>query len=325
VSSLPPGERRSVALDAPPAAETQPKRRLRPVIGFAIGAILLAAAIWAVASQRSALDQAWRAVQGAPWWLLAAALVLPLLNWIIVSVSFWIMMRRYGGGAQRIGYGEMACLIGASWLLNYLPLRAGMVGRVAYHRTVNNIPIADSLRVTVYGLIFAAASIGVLLVAAVLVAGGASARLWAGILAGPALVALVAALTLAAKGSTAWWLPAAFGFRYLDTLVWVARYMVVFALVGASIDPGAAVAIAAVSQIAILQPLVGNGLGVREWAVAWTAAALPAGLVSATGEVVRTIGLAADLANRAAELLLAVPVGLISTLVLARRMARQVP
>lgn len=301
--------------EAAPSAARAKRKRMRSFIGFIVGVALIAAAAWAVSSQQEALEQAQRAVRSASWWLIAAALVLPAMNWLMISGSFWVMMRRHG----RVGYGEMMCLIGASWLLNYLPLRAGMVGRVAYHRAVNNIRIADSLRVTVYGLIFAAVSLAILLVAAVLLAGRAAWPLWTAVLAGPALACALACGYCGARHSARWWIPAALGLRYVDTLIWVVRYAVVFALVGSPIDLGAAVAISAVSQVAILIPIVGNGLGIREWAVGLTAAALPAALIGADGEIVKAIGLAADLSNRAAELLLAIPIGLASTWILARR------
>lgn len=296
------------------------RRRWRPIIGFAIGIALLIAAV-AVAARHAALGEAWRTVQNAPWWLIALALLLPILNWLVISGSFWIMMRRYG----RVAFGEMVCLIGASWLLNYLPLRAGMVGRVAYHRTVNKIPIADSLRVTVYGLIFGAISILFLLLVAVLFAGNAQWSTWLAILGTPILLAALAATIPIVRGSSNWWLPAAFGLRYIDTLIWVFRYTVVFALVGSPIDLSAAVALSVVSQIAILVPLVGNGLGLREWAVGLTAGYLPPGLMGQAGDLATALGLAADLTNRAAELILALPIGLISTTLLARRATRRPP
>jgi hypothetical protein len=305
----------------PPALEPGPSlpraRRIRTIAGFALGVLLLVAAGWAVVSQGAALEQTREAIRGASVWLIVGALLLPVLNWLVISASFWIMMRRYG----RIGYREMAWLIGAAWLLNYLPLRAGMIGRIAYHKTVNNIRVADSLRVTVYGLIFGGVSLLILLLAAAVLAARGPWPLWAGILSVPALLAATAALVIASRGSSAWWLPAAFGFRYLDTMIWTLRYAVVFALVGATIDFSGAVIISAVSQAAILVPIVPNGLGLREWAVGLTAAALPPSLVTAEGQVMTAIGMAADLANRAAELLVAIPVGLLATWHLARRSA----
>jgi len=72
------------------------------------------------------------------------------------------------------------------------------------------------------------------------------------------------------------------------------------------------VALAIVSQIAMLVPIAGNGLGLREWAIGLTAASL-------TG-LDPQAGLAADLVNRAVEVLVAVPVGLLSARVVSRRL-----
>lgn len=294
-------------LTAPPAPQTT-RSRLRPILGFTIGAALLAAAITAVLTQGHAARAALDAARGAPLWLYAAALALPLVNWLIISLSFWVLMRRHGPVRAR----EMAALIGAAWLLNYLPLRPGMVGRVAYHKSVNRIAIADSVRVMIVGMAAGAAATLCLLAAAAILGPGAPLPLWAAALAAPlALAGLAAAGPLRSRP----WLPANFALRYADVLVWAARYWVVFALVGAPIDLAGAAAVAAVCQLALVIPLVGNGMGIREWAVGLVAAALPAGFASGAA---LTTGVTADLANRAAELLIALPVGLLCASYLAR-------
>lgn len=294
----------------------QDRPAARKVIGFVLGLLLLGAAGWAIARSGGTIREAWSSVCAQPW-LVAPALLLPLANWVVVSLSFWVLMRRHG----RIDAGEMTLLIGAAWLLNYLPLRAGMLGRVAYHRAVNKIAIADSVRVMVINLACGAgATVGVVGLAAAMAALRASAWGWAAALAAPALVLGVWSLT-SARGSAVlgWrsWLPRVLLLRYADVLIWVARYWVVFRLTGTPIDLPASAAMAAACQLALAVPLVGNGLGLREWAVGLTAAALPAAL--AHGPMSTAQGLAADLANRAAEVAAALPVGLVSAWALARR------
>jgi hypothetical protein len=102
-------------------------------------------------------------------------------------------------------------------------------------------------------------------------------------------------------------------------LIWVLRYWVVFRLVGSSLSIPQSAAIAAVCQLTLNVPLVGNGLGLREWAVGLTASRLPPGLFDARGRIDMSVGLAADLANRIAELVIAVPAGLLCAAWLARR------
>jgi hypothetical protein len=93
---------------------------------------------------------------------------------------------------------------------------------------------------------------------------------------------------------------------------------VVFALVGAPIGLPGAVAFAAVCQVALVVPFIGNGLGVREWAIALTAAALPPAVLGS--DMGAGMGLLADLVNRAAEVLVVIPVGMASVAYLSRRM-----
>jgi hypothetical protein len=291
-------------------------RRTRRLVGFAVGVVLLLAAAWVLYSQRGAVERAWESARHARWWLVALALTLPLGNWLLISASFWTMMRRHG----RIGYAEMSQCIGAAWLLNYLPLRAGMVGRIAYHRAVNGIAVRDSLSVMLWNM-----GIGAVAVFAVI-----------GIVIGPGLppqdprlaYALAAGLlvpafgrfVLAPRGMA--WVADVLLLRYLDMLVWVARYVVVFAIVGEPISLGGAVAVAAACQAALLVPFIGNGLGVREWVVGLTASALPAALVADSGDLSTATGLLADVVNRAAEIAAAIAVGQVSLWALSRRMSR---
>jgi uncharacterized membrane protein YhdT len=292
--------------------------KLQKIIAYAIGLALLAAAVWAVASHD--LRGTWGALRGAPAWLVVAAFVLPLLNWFLMSATFSVLIRPFG----RVGRGEMAALIGASWLLNYLPMRPGLVGRVAYHKTVNRIPVRDSVKTI-------AANIGCGIGAFAL--GSALAVLassQAGESSGTVLIgAMVVSAVLLATGFTPsrWWGPwatlaPATLFRFFDLMVWAARYWVVFRLVGAPVDISAALAVAVVSQVVSLVPFIGNGFGLREWAVGLTAAALPAWMVDA-GSSHSQVGLAADLVNRAAELAGAIPVGLLSVWWLARAAPRR--
>lgn len=279
-----------------------PPSRKRRLFGSVVGLLLLAAAVVAVLSNRGSLAAAIDAIGRAPVWLVGLALLLPICNWVLISISFWVLTRRYGA----VGLGEMHALIASAWLLNYLPLRPGMFGRLAYHKRVNGIAVRDSIRVLVTSVsLSVVSSAGICLVA------------WAGyraaplagwfIVASPGLVAGVAGLLLAQREGSAFaagpGLAIALCVRYFDILAWVARYAVVFALIGHPLSLAQATLITAVSQAALLIPFVGNGLGVREWGIGL---ALPV----LSSDAPRALGLTADLLNRAAELLVALPVGL---------------
>lgn len=298
------------------AAPAWRSRRAR-LVGAAVGVLVFAAAVWAVAGQREAVGRAWESLRAAPGWMIAALALLPALNLLLTAGVLTVLTRRHA----RVPYAEMFALIASAWLLNYLPLRPGLLGRVAYHRLVNGIPVSRSLRVIGEAIGCGAASL-VMLVAA----GAAAARLGSG---GPADLALVAAPGLATLALWSVWprgagdtrrLLLAASIKYADTLVWVLRYWLVFRAIGAPVGLGGAAASAAVAQAVLLIPVVGNGLGVREWAVGAVSSAMPA----AAGALKPTVavGLMADLANRAAEMTAALPLGLAATAWLAGRLRR---
>ncbi|MCL4222426.1 MAG: flippase-like domain-containing protein [Phycisphaerales bacterium] len=281
---------------------TGSRSRNRRLVGSIVGLLLLVAAIVAVLTNRTSLAAAFDAIERAPIWLVVLALLLPLANWVLISVSFWVLTRRYG----RVGLGEMHALIASAWLLNYLPLRPGMFGRLAYHKRVNGIGVADSVRVLVTSVSLTLISNAIICAVAWVAYRAGPAAGWL-IVAVPGVLIGLAGLVLARREQSAFafrpGLAIALCVRYFDILAWVARYAVVFALIGHPLSLAQATLITAVSQAALLIPFVGNGLGVREWGIGL---ALP--VLSADSP--RALGLTADLVNRAAELLVAVPVGL---------------
>jgi hypothetical protein len=70
-------------------------------------------------------------------------------------------------------------------------------------------------------------------------------------------------------------------------------------------------AIAALVRLALLVPIAPNGIGVREWAIGLSAAAIAAGMTT-------ELGLAAGLLDRAFEVAVAVPMGLLAAGLLAK-------
>ena len=285
------------------------------IAGYAVGLLLFAGAIGAVVLHRDVLLGAVHSVRGASAWLIALAVALPLANWLIVSVSIWVLTRAYG----RVGLGEMTALIANAWMLNYLPMRPGMLGRVTYHKVVNDIRVRDSARVIVYATALSGVSIVTLGSFALILQDRVGHLAWAGALAVP-FVACAIAIPLAGDRPTVRRLLVAAMLRHVDMLAWIGRYWAVFALLDVHLDIAGAVALAVVSQIALLVPFTGNGLGVREWFIGQAAAILPAGLVAGADQM--AVGLAADLVNRAAELAVSLPVGLVAAWWLARRLAR---
>jgi hypothetical protein len=278
-------------------AGARPPRWLRWA-GFAAGAALLAAAAWAVAGRRETFEEALASVRRP-----GAAEVVLLLGTILANVVltggvFSILMGRHG----RVGRLEMQAVIATAGLLNVLPLRPGLLGRIAWHRTVDGIPVAATVAVSLQAAGLSVAIAGYLALALLGAATGLPLWLSAG-LPVPVLAAL--------------WrnrFAAAALLRYLEVLALAARYHAAFTLIGAPVGAESALAFACVGVVAGLFPLAGSGLGVREWAVGLAAQWL-------TPYVLQQ-GLAADLLNRGAELLVTLILGLIGAAWLARLRAR---
>jgi len=272
-------------------------------VGFLIGAVLLLAAAAAVWRQREIVNDALASVRHPDVMQLALLLSAILANLMLSALMLSLLMSRYG----RVGVFEMQALVAASALLNYLPLRAGMFGRIAWHKTVNHIPATDSAR-TIMQAIVISAGCAVYIAVVAAIAHAMPKALWPGA-ALPVPILLLAALH---RNLRIWAL--AILFRYLDLGLWALRYHVAFALIGAPIEPSGALAFACISMMANLVPFVSNGLGLREWAIGLTAPLLTAHHLE--------LGITAELVNRAAEIIVIGFAGAICMFLLARRWKR---
>jgi hypothetical protein len=268
-------------------------------VGTIVGALLVAAAVVAVWRNQAIGDSLARAARNPDWIALAAIITAIIANQVLTSGVFWVLMRRHG----RVGFQEMNELVATSTLGNYVPMQAGSIGRVAYHRAVNGIPVRTSLVVILQAM--SATAVATCAVGAVAVlAAGAGAPWWAA-----TLVPLVW-LPLAIDST---WRPFAIVMvlRSVEVLIWAVHAWAAFRLSGWPIEPATAIGTALVASAANLVPFIGNGLGIREWSVA-----LAAPLI---GGYERDAGLAAELAGRAVDVAVAIPLGMIAFAALLKR------
>jgi uncharacterized membrane protein YbhN (UPF0104 family) len=293
-------------------SETPPSTRSTLVrrIGFVMGVVLLcAAAVYLIANPaelRTFADH----IRHAPAWAIVLVLFGPVLNWLFVSQCLWSLNRRHG----IVGRVEMLILVGSAWLLNHLPMRPGLVGRIGYHSKVNQIRIRDAVEASVWSLAHAiiANFIGlgvVLLLEPEIGIGGLALALGA-----PAVVLLLLGLLVSANSHNLGLMIMALMWRYSDLIVWMLRYAAAFTMLGVQITPFQVVLITAVSQAAQIIPITGGGIGFREWGVG-LAATLSKG--SAIIDMRTAIG--ADLINRVAETIIVIPLGLVCTALVTRR------
>lgn len=270
--------------------------------GFALVVLAVAAAL---RQDPGALRQAMGAIGAHPWWFALLLVALPMLNWLSISASIWVLLSRFG----RLGLGEMLTLVGMAWLLNYLPLRPGMIGRVAYHKAVNGIAVRQTGQTLLEGAVITAVAGALMLPMAWAVSDLRVPLAWAMLVLVPMACGALACAVLWPRHELAARYVASGALRAVDMVVWAGRYALTFAIVGAPIDPAAAVILAGASQLAMLVPIAGNGLGLREWLIGALAAGLPAAVLGGQDAHLAQ-GLTADVLNRLVEVLVAVPVGL---------------
>lgn len=302
----------------PTTPDTPPTRsRLARWLGFAVGLALLLAAVWSVTRHADAMLRLRHSAGAMPAWAFVLLLVIPLLNWLLTSCVFTALTR----ARVAVGAGRMTALIGASWLLNYLPLSPGLFARVAYQKAALGVPVRTSALIVVESV----AAGWVVFVFALASAHDATHRWGQAAWCLAWAMALMACLVPRRGGSPplARAYAAAFVFKSVDFVFWSLKYMLLLIAVGVEATPTHAVALALVAQTASLVPFIGNGLGVREWLVGLVASALPTWFVftdpAMTAGPTVASGVAADLLGRGAEVLVAVPVGLACARALANQ------
>lgn len=311
-----PGAAPEADLPVPASRSRWPK-----LLAFSVGAGLAALAVRTCIREQNVLAEALARLLQEPAWRLVLIAGLPLLGLVLTSEVFRLITQRFGG----VERSEMLALISAGTLLNYLPLWPGLVGRLAYHRTINKIPVRSSAVAMIWAnVLAAAASFGLLLLvlACSLVASGDHPLFVVAAAAPVGLLALAAAYARArppAPDPQVWRLILALALRCAELNVWAARYLVCFGLMGVPVSWGGALAIAGVTGVTSLVPLTGNSLGVREWVVGLAAPLLPAALLQQHG-LTTPLALGADLLNRGIELAIALPCGLIGAAIIARRL-----
>lgn len=275
-----------------------------------VGLALLAAAAVYLLADPTTLKEFGDNISRAPLWATAVVVVGPLVNWVFVGLCLHALVRRHG----EVGRGEMLALVGSAWLLNHLPMRPGLVGRIGYHAKVNKIRVRDSIEASVWSMVLAALANAIALGIVLILPGDTPLMSLVLILLIPLGVFLLLAMLAFTHSDRLGYLMLGLVFRNADLLVWMIRYAAGFVMLGVTITPIQIVVITAVSQVAQVIPITGGGFGFREWGVG-IAAKMSA---SGTAITMRT-AIGADVINRIAETIIVIPLGLFCTAVVARR------
>ncbi len=284
-------------------------KRWKGWIGFVLGVGLLVAAGMTIASSPGSFDDLLTSLRDAPMWAVVTIIVAPVVSWVLVGSCLRMLLLRHG----RVGHIEMLMLVGSAWLLNHLPMRPGLVGRLGYHKVVNNIRIRDAVEATLWSVGFNALSNAMIIALCFVVPDGTSATRLIMVLVAPAAVIGLLGIAAGTRSRPAGLLLGGLSMRYADTLVWLVRYAAVFAAIGIEMTPVQIAMVTAVSQFAQLIPLTGGGVGFREWGV---------GLAAKQSGQLMQAAIGADLINRIIETIWVIPIGFYSTWWVARSFQR---
>ncbi len=255
---------------------TSTRRRVIELVGFLLGLSVLG---WLVTV--AVRDGDWRRVIDADPVLLAGLLGCTVLSAIFNGATFWITVRP----VRRLGFLELQGVNLVATLLNYAPIRMGMISRFAWHIRVDGLRLLDVVAwfTSVLGLIAAAL---VVFGVATAVAPDAGAGWWVlvfvGTIAAGACLALLPRIPLVrrhgrgmdrifASPSARW---GGLVLRILDIGTYAGRIALTLAVLGIGMSHSHVIVLAVVALVANLVPI--GRVGFRELAVAWTASRLGA-------------------------------------------------
>ncbi len=309
---------------APPELEIEETRRrllswrklLVQASVFALGAGFLAWLLWYSG------PGLWSRLRGADARLLAALVGCSVASLVINGAIFWLSVRPL----RPLPFVELQCVNAFAGLLNYAPVRLGVVARILWHARV------DRLRLREVAAWFASVTYTILVpLGAALTAALVVADLdWRFAILMAALVAIGGALApwIARRGVVrrragglervvadplALW--GSLLLRILDLGFWAARMLVAVRILGLELTPAQSVMLAMANLAVTLNPL--GRVGFREAAVTLVASRLLAG----QGDLLKESGELA-LVESAGEFLVMAPAGAVAAFMLAGRWRR---
>ncbi|MBC24386.1 MAG: hypothetical protein CMJ32_10790 [Phycisphaerae bacterium] len=109
-----------------------PRKIVVQAIGFVIGSILLAWCIWTAITNGE-----WERLENAEWWMVAALIGCSFISAIINGTIFW----RTAWPLKRMKWIDLQSINLTASLLNYAPIRLGLVFRYMYHYRMDGLGI----------------------------------------------------------------------------------------------------------------------------------------------------------------------------------------
>lgn len=278
-----------------------PRWYLLRLAAMLISLLMLAGAVVLIVNQRERLEPALQAMSHPGIETILILVTSMLIGLVLTGLQFQLLMARHGIPAI-----EMQGLIAASALLNFLPMKAGLLGRIAYHQVSHGVHPMETAKVMILARVAGLAIIG-LTAGSLFLHDWSTGPLWAWALI-PAMIPGWLVMLAATRTAGLVML-----LKYMDLVLMAIRYRCAFHMMDQTIGFDICLALAAIGMLAGAIPFLSGGLGLREWLVGWLATILvmlPASL---------ELGILADLINRATELVVVLPVGGVALLWLRPR------
>jgi Glycosyl transferase family 2 len=302
---------------APPPSLWSPRRLITQALGFLIGAGLLWICIDAAIAKGD-----WSRVRDADPLLVAGLAGCTIISLFVNAAIFWVVARP----VHPVGFIEMQLLNLVTSVLNYAPIRLGLIARLAYNLRINRMGA-----LTLVAWLAAIAATTLLVLACCMIVTVIHPRIDAawGLLLLAALPLAGAALRLLARApfvtrrargldhmlhhpASLW---GAISLRLIDIAAFSGRMACAAAILQLDFAPQDVILLALTVVVLTMNPL--GRFGFREWAVAWFASRFAPGGMS-DAEVSGTFEQLA-LVESAGEAIVAIPFGAIALIWYWRR------
>ena len=116
-----------------------PRKIATQLLGFAVGIALLAWCIYGAieGGDTEKGPSAWQRIADANWWLIAGLMGCTLVSLAANGAIFWIVMRP----VKPLRLTDLELVNLAVSILNYAPIKIGLIARIAYHLRVDRVPL----------------------------------------------------------------------------------------------------------------------------------------------------------------------------------------
>jgi hypothetical protein len=297
--------------------QTQSTSRLSPrqiilqVAGFAIGLALL---IWCISKAIQDGGAGWEKLKHADFSLIAGLMACTLVSLVANGALFWIVVRP----VHPLRLRHMQYLNLVTSVLNYAPVRAGLIARIAYHLRVDRMSIVliggwfAAIGYTLVLTLGAVVTATILrptfdwlwfvLLAAQLIIGGLLTRV---ILAVPLAQRVGKGMDRMLREPSALW--GAIALRLVDIGAYAGRMACAAAILDLNMTASQVLLLAIAAMAVSLNPL--GRVGYREAGVAFFA-----GLLAMSGEQFEAAQVQLALIESAGEAMVSIPLGALSLL-----------